>query len=100
MPRSGCPESDTVTDSAAYGAMEAIYEKDLKIPDDIALVGFNDDKQDNLLNPSLTTVHQPAYEMGKRATQILIDRIEEKSNSIEEIVVKSHLVIRKSCGCN
>lgn len=88
-----------ITDSVAMGAMEAIYEQNLRIPDDIAVVGYNDDKQDNLLNPPLTTVHQPAYEMGKRAAQVLIDIIEGKSQAIEEIVIKSHLVIRKSCGC-
>jgi len=88
-----------VNDSSAFGAMEAIYDEELRIPEDIALVGFSDDKQDKLLNPPLTTVHQPAYEEGKRATQILIDMIEGKSKTIEDVIVKSHLVIRKSCGC-
>jgi len=89
-----------VNDSSAFGAMEAIYDAGLKIPEDIAIVGFTDDKQDKLLNPPLTTVHQPAYEMGKRATQILIDLIEGKSTAIEDIIIKSHIVIRKSCGCD
>ncbi len=89
----------SVNDSAAFGIMEAIYEEELRIPEDIAIVGFADDRQDKLLNPPLTTVHQPAYEEGKRATQILIDMIEGKSMAIEDIIVKSHLVIRKSCGC-
>ncbi len=88
-----------VNDSTAFGAMEAIYDDELRIPEDVALVGFSDDKQDKLLNPPLTTVHQPAYEEGKRATQILIDMIEGKSTTIEDVIVKSHLVIRKSCGC-
>jgi DNA-binding LacI/PurR family transcriptional regulator len=88
-----------LSDSTAFGAMEAIYEEGLIIPDDIALVGFNDDKQDKLLNPPLTTVHQPAYEMGKRATQILIDMIENKSAVKEDVVIKSYPVIRQSCGC-
>ena len=88
-----------VNDSTAFGAMEAIFDEELRIPEDVALVGFSDDKQDKLLNPPLTTVHQPAYEEGKRATQILIDMIEGKSETIEDVIVKSHLVIRKSCGC-
>ena len=88
-----------VNDSTAFGAMEAIYDEGLQIPDDIALVGFSDDKHDKLLNSPLTTVHQPAYEEGKRATQILIDVIEGKLNTIEDVIVKSTLVIRKSCGC-
>jgi len=100
LPKEILPEAIfAVNDSTAFGAMEAIYEEELKIPDDIAIVGFSDDKQDKLLNPPLTTVHQPAYEEGKRATQILIDMIEGKSKSIEDVVVKSYLVIRKSCGC-
>jgi len=89
----------TVNDSAAFGAMEAIFDANLKIPDDIALVGFTDDKQDKLLNPPLTTVHQPAFEMGKRASQILIDIINGKSTTIEDIKIKSNIVLRRSCGC-
>lgn len=89
----------TVNDPTAFGAMEAIYEKNLRIPEDIAIVGFGDDKQDKLLAAPLTTVHQPAYEEGKRAAQILIELMEGKSQVNEDIIVKSHLVIRKSCGC-
>ncbi len=89
-----------VNDPTAFGAMEAIYEKGMKIPEDIAIVGFGDDKQDKLLASPLTTIHQPAYEEGKRAAQILIDLMEGKSNVTEDIVIKSYLVVRNSCGCN
>jgi DNA-binding LacI/PurR family transcriptional regulator len=88
-----------VNDPAAFGAIKAINEHRLNVPNDIAIVGFSDDIRAALISPPLTTVHQPAYEVGKRAAQKLLEIIEGKSTSIDEIIVKTEQVIRTSCGC-
>ncbi len=89
-----------VNDPAAFGAMKAIEEHHLSIPKDIAIVGFSDDIRAALITPPLTTVRQPAYEVGKRAAEKLIATIEGKSSSIDEITINTEQVIRLSCGCN
>ncbi len=89
-----------VNDPAAFGAMKAIQEQGLSIPDDIAIVGFSDDIRAGLMPTPLTTVRQPAYEVGKRAAQKLLDLIEGRSHRVDEIIVNTEQVIRRSCGCN
>lgn len=89
-----------VNDPAAFGAMDAIYDHDLSVPDDIAIVGFSDDIRANLMKSPLTTVRQPAYELGKRAAQKLIKLIENEDEPVENIEIKTELVIRESCGGN
>ncbi|NIA09967.1 MAG: substrate-binding domain-containing protein [Nitrospiraceae bacterium] len=88
-----------INDPAAFGAMEAIYEKGLKIPEDIAIVGFSDDIRASLMPTPLTTIRQPAYEIGKAASQKLIDIIEGRNIKPEKIVIDGDIIIRKSCGC-
>ncbi len=87
-----------VNDPAAFGAMKAINEKGLRIPEDIAIVGFSDDIRAELLKTPLTTVRQPAYEVGKRASEKLIAHIENKTERVEEIAIHTEQVIRESCG--
>lgn len=86
-------------DPAAFGAIKAINEHHLRIPEDIAIVGFSDDIRAALITPSLTTVCQPAYEVGKRAAQKLLEIIEGKSTSIDKVIINTNQVIRTSCGC-
>ncbi|GAB4366467.1 MAG: LacI family DNA-binding transcriptional regulator [Calditrichia bacterium] len=88
-----------VNDPAAFGAMKAIYEFGLRIPEDMAIAGFSDDIRAELMRAPLTTIRQNAYEVGRRAVMKLIELIEEKSDDIENIIVKGELVIRRSCGC-
>ncbi len=88
-----------VNDPAAFGAMKAIKEAGLRIPEDIAIVGFSDDIRAELMPAPLTTVRQPAYEVGKAAARKLIAHIENKKESVENLTIKTELVIRKSCGC-
>ena len=98
--RENLPEAVVaVNDPTAIGAIEAINEYGLSIPDDIAIVGFTDDIRSPLLNVPLTTVHQPAYEMGERAAKKLINFIEEDDTTVEKIEVPTTLKIRSSCGC-
>jgi LacI family transcriptional regulator len=88
-------------DPMAMGATMAIKEKGLKIPQDIAIVGFSNWFFGELMDPSLTTIDQPGFEMGQEAARLLIKQIDMKEKDqyepIEEIkVLKTRLVIRNS----
>lgn len=89
------------TDEIAYGAMDAIKDCGLSIPDDIAIAGFGNYKMSNLMEPKLTTVEEPYRLMGIYGARILFDRIEEKSEKKEppkHIILKTKMRVRKSCG--
>jgi LacI family transcriptional regulator len=84
-------------DLIALGAIQAIEEKEYKIPDDISIIGFDDIYLSRFLKPPLTTVRQPAYKMGKIAAETLLDRINGlKEKSPKKIVVEGDLIIRRS----
>jgi len=88
-----------VNDPAAFGAMKAIQEHKLRIPQDIAIVGMTDDVRAELVSSPLTTIRQPAYEIGKTAAETLISEIEGRSKPGQRITVRAELAVRKSCGC-
>lgn len=86
-------------DPSAFGAIKAAREKGLRVPEDIAVVGFTDDMQAQFFDPPLTTVHHHAYELGRIATETLLDVIEDPDGEMEMPIVSADLVIRRSCGC-
>jgi LacI family transcriptional regulator len=88
-------------DPAAMGAMQAIKEAGLKIPQDIAVVGFSNWFFSALLDPPLTSVDQPGFEMGQEAAKLLIRQIEVKSKdntdpTPETKLLKTRLIVRDS----
>jgi len=84
-------------DLIALGAIQAIEEKGYKIPDVISIVGFDDIYLSKFLKPSLTTVRQPIYEIGKTAANILLDRINGSKDFVpKKIVVEGSLIVRDS----
>lgn len=84
-------------DPVAIKVMQVIKEMQLKIPEQVAVVGFTDDPVSSLITPSLTTVIQPSYEMGKTAAHLLIKHITSKEDFKPEIkVLKTDLAIRES----
>lgn len=86
----------------AIGAMIAIRELGLKVPEDVALVSFDDIESLSQIYPFLTVVTQPAYSMGVIATELLIRRIEgrDKIDEKREVILKPELIIRESAGEN
>ena len=87
----------TVSDRLALGAMVALKEKGLRIPEDVAIVGFNDEPIMSLMTPKLSSVAQPAFEMGRRTARLFIEHIHaEGKPEVETIVLKPQLVIRES----
>ena len=87
-------------DYLALGALRAIKETGLRVPEDIALVGFDDLRFSSNLAVPLTTISQPKFEIGKKAAEILIDRVEADEEKInpEQIVLPVKLIVRRSCG--
>lgn len=79
------------------GALETIHRKGLKIPSEVAIVGFDDMYWANSLNPPLTAVRQPAYEIGKRSAELLIQRINDSTRPTVSMVLKTELMLRSSC---
>ncbi len=78
------------------GALETIHNRKLKIPEDIAIVGFDDMYWSSSLNPPLTAVRQPAYEIGKRAVELLIQRIQDPDRSCIQMTLNTELMKRSS----
>lgn len=85
-------------DLMAIGAMSAIASTGRSVPDDIAVVGFDDIPAAAHTSPALTTVRQPLYEMGHAAALHLIDRLEGDAQQPQSITLPTTLVIRRSCG--
>jgi DNA-binding LacI/PurR family transcriptional regulator len=86
-------------DLLAIGAMQAAKERGLNIPDDVALVGYNDLDLANLIEPPLTTVAAPIYELGVVSMQMLQQLIDEEPVERQRIILPTQLVIRRTCGC-
>jgi LacI family transcriptional regulator len=86
-------------DYMALGAYEAILEEGLRVPEDIALIGFNDIEFTAMKGIELTTIGQKKYEMGALAVRTLVEKIEgEKVGPSREIILSPELIIRKTCG--
>ncbi len=88
-----------VNDPAAFGAMKAIQEHRLRIPQDVAIVGMSDDVRAELVFSPLTTIRQPAYQIGKTAAEALIAEVEGREKPGRKLLVQTELTVRKSCGC-
>src|SRR5690554_69828 len=78
------------------GALETIHNLGLSIPQEVGIVGFDDMPWSSSLNPSLTAVRQPAYEIGKRAAELLIHRISEPGRAAISMMLNTELIVRKS----
>jgi LacI family transcriptional regulator len=102
-------------DQMAYGVLRAAEERNLSVPRDIALVGFDDDAPSAHVHPPLTTVHQPSFEMGQEGIRLLLALLAESEGSDAStdvpparqgrvsplrVVLPTRLVIRASCGAS
>jgi DNA-binding LacI/PurR family transcriptional regulator len=87
-----------INDPVAIGAFQRIKEAGLKIPQDIGIIGFSNNKITSLVEPQLTTVNQPSFNMGKRAAEIMVELINKENISFEPIIeiLDAELIIRDS----
>lgn len=87
-----------VNNMTAVGAMQALRERGLSVPDDIGLVCFDEVEHLALLAPFLTVVDQPSETLGNLGAQLLLERMRGKANeSPRKIVLQTNLIVRKSC---
>jgi LacI family transcriptional regulator len=87
-------------DPAAIGAMKAIWEAGLRVPEDIALVGAGDIAHGDLLRVPLTTISWSKEELGRRAAELILDQIGSRGGdaTFRRVVIPPRLVVRASCG--
>ena len=86
----------TVNDPVALGACKRIKEAGLKIPNDIAVLGFSNNIITSIVDPSLTTVDQFPFEMGRKAAELLIQTIENNLTKPKTIIMNTKLIVRES----
>ena len=86
-------------DRTAYGAMRAMFEHGLRTPDDVAIIGFDDDKPETstILFPGLSTIRQPLYDMGVASIELLVKAINTPGIEPEVKVFAPELVLRDTC---
>jgi LacI family transcriptional regulator len=84
------------SDMTAIGALRCLNEAGLRVPEDIALVGFDDIPASSTISPSLTTVRQPIHGMGEAAANLLIEIISSGSKEYHRVTMPTELVIRNS----
>ncbi len=86
-------------DQMAIGVMQTLARGGVRVPEDLAVTGFDDIFPGSLFEPSLTTVHQPMRLLGERACARLLDRIAQPDLPPRVELLPTSVVLRKSCGC-
>ena len=86
-------------DQMAVGAAAALVRHGFRVPDDVALTGFDDIPLARHFHPTLTTVRQPLREIGEECARLLLRRVERADAEPAAVVLPTALVIRASCGC-
>jgi LacI family transcriptional regulator len=86
-------------DAMAIGLLRWLHEVGVRVPDQLALVAFDDIPMARYTRPALTTVHSPIYELGVQAVDQLLEALKEGTQHLpQEVVLPVHLVVRESCG--
>ena len=83
-------------------ALHSFSRLNVKIPDEVAIAGFDDFEMADIFNPSITVVRQPSLESGRVAAELLFSRLASTKASLagQQIVLPVELIIRESCGCS
>jgi len=85
-----------INDTIAFAAMKEIKKHKLRIPEDIALVGFTDEFHSTVVDPALTSVTHPTLQMGREAARLFFECIEKGAGFAEKVVLPAKLVVRES----
>ncbi len=85
-------------DEIAIGAIEALQARGIQVPDDVIIGGFDDVSEARVVTPPLTTGRHPYYQLGYRASEILLSQIAGEA-APSEVILPMNLIIRQSCGC-
>ena len=88
-----------ISDKTAIGAYEAIEEAGLRIPENISIIGYDDIPEARHISPSLTTISQPKYELGEKATNLLLKELKSRvPRGHQSIRLLPEMIIRNSTG--
>jgi LacI family transcriptional regulator len=87
-------------DLMALGAIYALQDAALRVPQDVAVVGYDNRNFAGFIRPALTTVTLPCYEMGQESARLLLSLINGETESVATVSVKGELIQRESCGAN
>lgn len=86
-------------DQMAVGALQVLESRGVRVPQDVAVVGFDGIPLGGLVRPALTTVRQPAGRLGEVAVRLLVDRLADRDRPAESVMLPVALARRASCGC-
>lgn len=86
-------------DLSCIGAMEVMQKAGLRIPEDVAVIGFDDILEARSFSPSLTTIRHPTFSLGYQAVVTLLEYIQGKRQGNAKVIVPTRLITRESCGC-
>ncbi len=86
------------SDMVAMGALRALYDRNLRVPQDVAIVGFDDITAARFITPALTTFHVPTFGLGWSAAELLIRIIEGDQPDQIHVLLNTELIVRESCG--
>lgn len=87
-----------INDWLAIGALRAVREKGLRVPEDISIASFDDTEMAAYLNPPLTSVRSNGHELGRQAASLLLERISKPDRPIRRVQIEAELIIRQSTG--
>jgi LacI family transcriptional regulator len=87
-------------DTTALSAMIYLRDKGIRIPQDIGIVGFSNEPYSRVVSPSISTIAQPGFEMGQKAAELIIRKIENKERTYQTIILPTELIIRDSSNRN
>jgi len=88
----------TASDLLALGALDELHRRDIRVPQEVALVGFNDRADSRFTTPSLTSVRLPFYQQGYRAVELLLALLADEEVP-QRVSLPARLKVRQSCGC-
>ncbi len=86
-------------DLSCLGAIEALREAGLRVPEDVAAIGFDDIIDSRSMSPALTTVRHASFELGYQAVATALDLMAGGTSTFQPVVVPTRLIVRESCGC-
>ena len=87
----------TANNLLTLGALRTIHARGLHIPEDISIVGFDDMYWSNSLNPPLTAVRQSGHDIGYKAAELLVQKMQHPKRATSSVVLKTQLIVRQSC---
>jgi Transcriptional regulators len=89
-----------VSDVYAIAALKACQKLGIRVPDDCAIIGFDNIDLTTMLQPSLTTIEQPCYQMGYQSSELLIESIQFPNKQQKQIILETELIVRESTPIN